>query len=186
MTTHDPLLPAVVLQRKAVVYVRQSTPQQVQLNLESQRRQYELVEVARRRGFTNIEVIDDDLGRTASGAVERPGFDRLVAALCAGQVGAVLCLDASRLARNGRDWHHLLELCGLVEARVIDLDGVYDPCRPNDRLLLGMKGSISEFELGIIHLLLRRSEPHQFSGVKVRFACALNLPQDGRVGSEEP
>ena len=73
MTTHD-ALPAVVLQRKAVVYVRQSTPQQVQLNLESQRRQYELVEVARRRGFTNIEVIDDDLGRTASGAVERPGF----------------------------------------------------------------------------------------------------------------
>ena len=72
MTTYDAILPAVVLQRKAVVYVRQSTPQQVQLNLESQRRQYELVEVARRRGFTNIEVIDDDLGRTASGAVERP------------------------------------------------------------------------------------------------------------------
>jgi DNA invertase Pin-like site-specific DNA recombinase len=150
MTTHDALIPTVVLQRKAVVYVRQSTPQQVQSNLESQRRQYELVEVARRRGFTSIEVIDDDLGRTASGVVERPGFDRLVAALCAGQVGAVLCLDASRLARNGRDWHHLLELCGLVEARVIDLDGVYDPCRPNDRLLLGMNGSISEFELGII------------------------------------
>src|ERR1700716_1894783 len=150
MTTHDVLLPATVLQRKAVVYVRQSTPQQVQSNLESQRRQYELVEVARRRGFTDIDVIDDDLGRTASGTVERPGFDRLVAALCAGQVGAVLCLDASRLSRNGRDWHHLLELCGLVEARVIDLDGVYDPCRPNDRLLLGMKGSISEFELGIL------------------------------------
>src|SRR5436190_5034279 len=80
MTTHDPLLPAVVLQRKAIVYVRQSTPQQVQLNLESQRRHYELVEVARRRGFTNVEVIDDDLGRTASGTVERPGFERLVAA----------------------------------------------------------------------------------------------------------
>jgi DNA invertase Pin-like site-specific DNA recombinase len=80
----------------------------------------------------------------------RPGFDRLVAWLCAGEVGAVLCFDASRLARNGRDWHHLLELCGLVEARVIDLDGVYDPCRPNDRLLLGMKGSISEFELGVL------------------------------------
>ena len=150
MTTHDALLPATVLQRKAVVYVRQSTPQQVQSNLESQRRQYELVDVARRRGFTNVEIIDDDLGRSASGAVDRPGFDRLVAALCAGQVGAVLCLDASRLARNGRDWHHLLELCGLVDARVVDLDGVYDPCRPNDRLLLGMKGSISEFELGII------------------------------------
>jgi DNA invertase Pin-like site-specific DNA recombinase len=74
----------------------------------------------------------------------------LVAALCAGEVGAVLCLDASGLARNGCDWHHLLELCRLVEARVIDLDGVNDPCRPNDRLLLGMKGSISEFELGVI------------------------------------
>src|SRR6188508_1684099 len=143
-------IPEALLKRKAVVYVRQSTQSQVMANLESQRRQYDLVDVARRRGFTNVEVIDDDLGRTASGAVERPGFDRLVAALCAGQVGAVLCLDASRLARNGRDWHHLLELCGLVEARVIDLDGVYDPCRPNDRLLLGMKGSISEFELGVI------------------------------------
>ena len=149
MTTHD-ALPSAVLQRKAVVYVRQSTRQQVQSNLESQRRQYELVGVAKQRGFTNVEVIDDDLGRTASGTAARPGFDRLVAALCAGEVGAVLCLDASRLARNGRDWHHLLELCGLVEARVIDLDGIYDPCRPNDRLLLGMKGSISEFELGII------------------------------------
>lgn len=144
------LLPAAVLRRKAVVYVRQSTQTQVQTNLESQRRQYDLVEEARRRGFAQVEVIDDDLGRSASGMVARPGFDRLVAWLCAGEVGAVLCFDASRLARNGRDWHHLLELCGLVEARVIDLDGVYDPCRPNDRLLLGMKGSISEFELGVL------------------------------------
>ena len=111
--------------------------------------QYELVDVAQRQGFRSVEVIDDDLGRSASGMVAQPGFDRLVASLCAGEVGAVLCFDASRLARNGRDWHHLLELCGLVEARVIDLDGVYDPCRPNDRLL-GMKGSISEFELGVL------------------------------------
>jgi DNA invertase Pin-like site-specific DNA recombinase len=149
MTNAD-LLPATVLKRKAVVYVRQSTQTQVQTNLESQRRQYDLVDEARRRGFQNVEVIDDDLGRSASGTTARPGFDRLVAWLCAGEVGAVLCFDASRLARNGRDWHHLLELCGLVEARVIDLDGVYDPCRPNDRLLLGMKGSISEFELGVL------------------------------------
>src|SRR5260221_12304379 len=149
MTSAD-LLPAAVLKRKAVVYVRQSTQAQVQSNLEGQRRQYELVDVARRRGFRDVEVIDDDLGRSASGAVARPGFEKLVAWLCAGDVGAVLCFDASRLARNGRDWHHLLELCGLVEARVIDLDGVYNPCRPNDRLLLGMKGSISEFELGVL------------------------------------
>ena len=119
MSTPD-LLPSTVLQRKAVVYVRQSTQHQVQMNLESQHRQYELLEVARQRGFKDVEEIDDDFGRTASGTVERPGFDRLVTALCAGMVGAVLCLDASRLARNGRDWHHLLELCGLVEARVID------------------------------------------------------------------
>ncbi|WP_230948998.1 recombinase family protein [Burkholderia diffusa] len=125
------------------------------MNLESRRRQYELVGAAKRRGFRDIEVIDDDLGRSASGTVARPGFERLVALLCAGEVGAVLCLDASRLARNGRDWHHLLELCGFVEARVIDLDGVYDPCRSNDRLLLGMKGSISEFELNVLrtHML---------------------------------
>jgi excisionase family DNA binding protein len=149
MTGGDALPPAI-LQRKAVVYVRQSTQVQVETNLEGRRRQYELVDVARRRGFRTVEVIDDDLGRSAGGMVRRPGFERLVAALCAGEIGAVLCFDASRLARNGRDWHHLLELCGLVEARVIDLDGVYDPCRPNDRLLLGMKGSISEFELGVI------------------------------------
>jgi DNA invertase Pin-like site-specific DNA recombinase len=125
------ILPAALLKRKAVVYVRQSTQTQVQTNLESQRRQYDLVEVARRHGFVNIEVIDDDLGRSASGSVDRPGFERLVASVCAGEVGAVLCFDASRLSRNGRDWHHLLELCGLVQARVIDTDGVYDPCRPN-------------------------------------------------------
>src|ERR1700712_2859530 len=149
MTNADPL-PATVLSRKAVVYVRQSTQTQVQVHRESQRRQYDLVNEARRRGFRDVEVIDDDLGRSASGTVARPGFEKLVAWLCAGAGGAVLCFDAPRLSRNGRDWHHLLELCGLVEARVIDLDGVYDPCRPNDRLLLGMKGSISEFELGVL------------------------------------
>jgi DNA invertase Pin-like site-specific DNA recombinase len=148
--TSAEVIPAVVLKRKAVVYVRQSTQSQVMTNLESKRRQYDLVDVARQRGFVDVEIIDDDLGRSASGTVARPGFDRLVAWLCAGKVGAVVCFDASRLARNGRDWHHLLELCGLVEARVIDLDGVYNPCRPNDRLLLGMKGSISEFELGVL------------------------------------
>jgi hypothetical protein len=103
--TNAELLPAVVLKRKAVVYVRQSTQAQVQMNLESQRRQYDLVGEARRLGFRDIEVIDVDLGRSASGTVARPGFEKLVAWLCAGEVGAVLCLDASRLARNGRDWH---------------------------------------------------------------------------------
>ena len=138
------------LARGAFIYIRQSTVDQLANNHESRLRQYGLADRARALGWTDVTVIDDDLGRSASGTVARPGFDRLVAWLCAGKVGAVLCLDASRLARNGRDWHHLLELCGLVEARVIDIDGVYNPCRPNDRLLLGMKGSISEFELGVL------------------------------------
>ena len=98
MTDAD-LLPPSVLNRKAVVYVRQSTQAQVQLNLESQRRQYELVDEARRRGFRNVEVIDDDLGRSASGTVARPGFEKLVAWLCAGDVGAV-CFDRSVPARR--------------------------------------------------------------------------------------
>jgi len=175
-------LPPTLLQRKAIVYVRHSAQQQVQSNLESQRPHYELVEVARRRGFDNVEVIDDDLGRSASGTVERPGFERLVAALCAGQVGAVLCLDASRLARNGRDWHHLLELCGLVEARVIDLDGVYDPCRPNDRLLLGMKGSISEFELGIIRSRMYEAARSKARRGELRLSVPIGYTWDRHVG----
>ena len=175
MTNAD-LLPPALLKRKAVVYVRQSTQAQVQLNRESQRRQYELVEEARRRGFRDIEVIDDDLGRSASGTMARPGFEKLVAWLCAGDVGAVLCFDASRLARNGRDWHHLLELCGLVEARVIDLDGVYNPCRPNDRLLLGMKGSISEFELGILRTrAYGRGRPRQSAAGRTAYLRADRL-----------
>ncbi|MFL7868698.1 MAG: recombinase family protein, partial [Anaerolineales bacterium] len=123
---------------------------QVTQHLESQRRQFELVDLAQSYGFHQIDVIDDDLGRSACGAVARPGFDKLVALICAGGVGAVFCLEASRLARNGRDWHHLLELCGLVGARVVDTDGIYDPCQPNDRLLLGMKGTISEFQLNVM------------------------------------
>ncbi|MCP5071391.1 MAG: recombinase family protein [bacterium] len=149
MTTPNSL-PETVTRRKALVYVRQSSPGQVANNRESQRLQYGLVERARQLGFREVEVIDDDLALTANGTVERPGFERLVGLLCSGGIGAVLCLQASRLARNGHDWHRVLELCGLIDARVIDVDGVYDPCHANDRLLLGMKGAISEFELNIL------------------------------------
>ena len=175
-------LPAAILKRKAVVYVRQSTPGQVQTHPESRRRQYELVDVARHWGFQQVEVIDDDLGRSASGTVARPGFDRLVAWLCAGEVGAVLCFDASRLARNGRDWHHLLELCGLVEARVIDLDGAYDPCRPNDRLLLGMKGSISEFELGVLRARMLDAARSKAKRGELRIPVPIGYVWDRAVG----
>jgi DNA invertase Pin-like site-specific DNA recombinase len=119
-------------------------------NLESQRRQYALADQARLLGFQQVEVIDEDLGRSGSGQVDRPGFARLVAEVCTGGVGAVFCIEASRLARNGRDWHHLIELCGLVRALVVDPDGVYDPGLLNDRLLLGLKGTMSEFELNLL------------------------------------
>ncbi|MEE8226092.1 MAG: recombinase family protein [Kiloniellales bacterium] len=136
------------LARAAVVYVRQSTAFQVAQNLESQRRQYGLAERARQLGWSDVEVIDDDLGRSGAGA-RRPGFEKLLAAICEGRVGAVLSLEASRLARNGRDWHTLLEFCGLVGTLIIDEDGVYDSASPNDRLLLGMKGTMSEMELSV-------------------------------------
>lgn len=137
------ILPPAFLQRRAIVYVRQSTQSQVMTNLESLRRQYDLVSSARQYGFQRVDVIDDDFGISASGSAVRPGFERLIAALCSGEVGAVFCVEVSLLARNGRDWHHVLETGGMLEARVVDHDGVYDPRLPNDRLLLGMKGSIS-------------------------------------------
>jgi len=146
----NPKLTPDRLRRRAVVYVRQSSPGQVVHHQESQRRQYGLLDRARELGFQDVVAIDDDLGRTASGLVERPGFQRLVGAVCTGEVGAVFCIEASRLARNGRDWHHLIELCGMAGAVLVDFDGVYDPNLVNDRLLLGLKGTMSEFELNLL------------------------------------
>ena len=152
---NHPKLTADRLLRKALVYIRQSSPNQVLHHQESQRRQYGLVDRARELGFQQVTVIDEDLGRTGSGFVERPGFQRLVAEVCSGEASAVFCIEASRLARNGRDWHHLIELCGMVGAVLVDFDGIYDPNIVNDRLLLGVKGTMSEFELS---LLRQRSE----------------------------
>src|SRR3954453_14300955 len=146
--THK-LTPAHI-QRRAIVYVRQSTPTQLLQNRESQLRQYRLADYARELGFNEVETIDEDLGRSGSGLTERPGFQRLVTEVCQGQVGAVFCLEASRLARNGRDWHHLIELCGLIGALLIDPEGVYDPRLSNDRLLLGLRGTMSEFEVSVL------------------------------------
>jgi DNA invertase Pin-like site-specific DNA recombinase len=136
------------LARSAYVYIRQSTADQLTHNHESRRRQYGLANRARQLGWTAVEVIDDDLGRSGGGTV-RPGFERLLAAICEARVGAVLAIEASRLARNGRDWHTLIEFCGLVGTLIVDEDGIYDPRHPNDRLLLGMKGTMSELELSL-------------------------------------
>ena len=137
------------LARQAVVYVRQSTQDQLQHNHESRRRQYGLVDRARELGWAEPMVIDDDLGRSGSG-VDRPGFERLLRAICEGRVGIVFALEASRLSRNGRDWHTLLEFCGLVGCVLADEDGVYDTRLVNDRLVLGMKGALSEMELSTL------------------------------------
>ena len=137
------------LGRQAFVYVRQSTQDQVLHNHESRRRQYALADRARGLGWAEPVVIDDDLGRSGGGVV-RPGFERLLLAICEGRAGIVLAVEASRLARNGRDWHTLLEFCGLVGCLLADEDGLYDPRLPNDRLLLGMKGTMSEMELSIL------------------------------------
>src|SRR6202008_3310655 len=136
------------LARSACVYIRQSTADQLTHNHESRRRQYGLVDRTKQLGWSNVDVIDDDLGRSGGG-IARPGFERLLAKICDGRVGAVLAIEASRLARNGRDWHTLIEFCGLVGTLIVDEDGIYDPRHPNDRLLLGMKGTMSELELSM-------------------------------------
>ena len=126
------------LNRAAFVYIRQSTLHQVRHNTESGRRQYALEGCAKELGFLTVVVIDDDLGKSGTGSHERPGFARLLAAVCNGDVGAVFALEASRLARNNRDWHHLIDLCVLTDTLVVDAEGVYDPRLLNDRMLLGL------------------------------------------------
>lgn len=171
------------LARGAFVYVRQSTTDQVRNNHESRRRQYGLADRARALGWSTVEVIDDDLGRSGSG-VSRPGFEKLLVAICEGRVGAVVSIEASRLARNGRDWHTLLEFCGLVGTLIVDEDGVYDPRHPNDRLLLGMKGTMSEMELSIFRqrsleaLKQKARRGELFLNVAVGYA---KTPHDHRI-----
>jgi DNA invertase Pin-like site-specific DNA recombinase len=143
------------LARLAVVYVRQSTRQQVADHGESTRLQYGLVERAVTLGWqtSRVMVIDEDLGKSGSSAAGRAGFQRLVTEITLGHVGLVLGIEMSRLARSGADWYQLLELCALSGALLADADGVYDPVDYNDRLLLGLKGTMSEAEL---HLLKQR------------------------------
>ena len=178
------------LARAAYVYVRQSTGDQLLNNPESRRRQYALETRARSLGWENVIVIDDDLGRSGSGQL-RPGFERLLAAICAGTAGAVLAIEASRLARNGRDWHTLLEFCALVNTLIIDEDGIHDPRLVNDRLLLGLKGTFSELELSMfrqrsreaLRLKAARGELHTTVAIGYRRSTNDRLEQDpdGRI-----
>ena len=161
--------------RLAVVYVRQSTLQQIERHQESTRLQYALVDRALALGWMRERtlVIDDDLGRSAASVEGRPGFQRLVAEVGLGRVGLVLGIEMSRLARSCRDWHQLLEICALFDTLIADGDGVYDPSTYNDRLLLGLKGTMSEAELHI--LKARMQEGRQAKAA--RGELFFNLPR---------
>ena len=137
------------LERMACVYVRQSSPRQVQEHLESQRRQYELVEWALARGWPReaIQVIDEDQGKSSATAKTRPGFARLLAAVAGAQVGIVIALEVTRLARNSPDWHHLIYLCRFTATLIADEHTVYDPALSADRMVLGIRGQMGELEL---------------------------------------
>jgi DNA invertase Pin-like site-specific DNA recombinase len=161
-------------ERLAVVYVRQSTPQQVLDHQESTRLQYGLTARARELGWApeRVVVVDDDLGRSGTSAADRLGFQRLVSEVGLGHVGLILGVEMSRLARSGKDWHQLLELCALFGTLIADSDGVYDPGQYNDRLLLGLKGTLSEAEL---HLLKQRMHQGVLNKAR-RGALAVGLP----------
>jgi DNA invertase Pin-like site-specific DNA recombinase len=145
------------LQRSAYLYVRQSTVRQVFENTESTHRQYGLRQRAVALGWPSerVIVIDSDLGQSGASAVDREGFQKLVAEVGMGRAGIVLGLEVSRLARNSTDWHRLLEICALTDTLILDEDGVYDPAHFNDRLLLGLKGTMSEAELHVLRARLR-------------------------------
>jgi DNA invertase Pin-like site-specific DNA recombinase len=167
------------LARGAFIYIRQSTVDQLANNHESRLRQYSLADRARALGWTDVTVIDDDLGRSGSG-VSRPGFERLLAAICEGRVGAVFAIEASRLARNGRDWHTLIEFCGLVGTVIVDEDGTYEPRHPNDRLLLGMKGTMSELELSLLRARSMEALKQKARRGELFFTVAVGYVKAGR------
>ncbi len=138
------------LERKALLYVRQSSAHQVLHNRESSAVQYAMRDRLAGLGWSEIEVIDDDLGRSAAGGVQRAGFERMVAEVCLGKVGAVCAREVSRFARNSRDWQQRIEMCRVVDTVLIDQETVYAPRYGNDRLLLGLKGSLNEYELDLL------------------------------------
>src|SRR6266702_3085040 len=144
------------LQRSAYVYVRQSTAAQVQYNRESTDRQYKLKDKALRLGWSTaqIKIIDEDLARSGSGTAERHGFAMMIKEVAMGNVGLILSIEVSRVARNNADWYRLLDLCGITDTLIGDEDGLYHPGLFNDRLLLGLKGTMAEAELHVIRARL--------------------------------
>jgi DNA invertase Pin-like site-specific DNA recombinase len=160
---HHPKIHAHHLRRKALVYVRQSTLHQVFAHGESTARQYGLTATAQDLGWPDalVEVIDDDLGQSGASATRRHGFQRLVASVALGQVGIVMGLEISRLARNNADFQQLLQICGLNQTLICDADAMYDLSHLNDRLILGLKGTMSEAELFTMRARLQGGLRHK-------------------------
>jgi DNA invertase Pin-like site-specific DNA recombinase len=167
-------------QRRAVVYVRQSTPGQVDRNTESSARQYALAERAVELGWPaeSVVVVDEDTGRSAAWARSRIGFRELVAEVGLGHVGVILALEVSRLARSSADWHQLLDLCALTGTLICDGDGIYSPGEFNDRLLLGLKGTMSEAELHLIRSRLRGGIENKAQRGELRLNLPIGLERD--------
>ena len=165
------------LTRDAIVYIRQSSPQQVRKNHESRKRQYALVERARSLGWPQraVKTVDEDQGSSGTTSTHREGFKNLIAEIGAGQVGIVMALEASRLTRSNADWHRLIELCSLTGTLILDEDGVYDPADFNDSLLLGLKGTMSAAELHFIRGRLLGGKRNKAERGQLRFPLPVGL-----------
>lgn len=168
------------LRRSAYIYIRQSTEHQLRENVESRQRQYELVELAKQHRWANdaIVIIDDDMGRSASSVTGRQGFARLAADVALKKVGIIFGLEVSRLARNNRDWYQLLDLCSMTDTLIADADGVYNPCLFNDRLLLGLKGTMSEAELHLIKSRMHQGLLHKAKKGELRLPLPAGYQHD--------
>jgi DNA invertase Pin-like site-specific DNA recombinase len=173
-------------ERLAVVYVRQSSPYQVEHNVESQMRQYQLVDRAQTLGWLpdHCLVIDDDLGISGAQSYNRPGYQRLISMLALREVGIVLGLEISRLARNSLDWYQLLELAAAFNVLIADEDGLYNPGDFNDRLLLGLKGTISEVELYQIRSRMMRGRLNKLQRGELTWVTPVGLECDRETNRE--
>jgi DNA invertase Pin-like site-specific DNA recombinase len=171
------------LARRAILYVRQSTLHQLQHNEESRRLQYAMAGRLRELGWRDVETIDEDLGKSAAGRVERSGFQRLVSEVSLGRIGAVGAREVSRLARNSADWQKLMEVCRYVDTLLVDHDAIYDIRKSNDRLLLGLKGNLNEYELDLLRLraLEARTEKARRGEYYAKVAVGYRKTQEGGI-----
>lgn len=174
------------LSRKAILYVRQSSPYQVMNNLESQKLQYAMEAHLRSLGWSQVEIIDEDLGRSAGGSVTRTGFERMVAQVCLGEVGAVCAREVSRFARNSREWQQLVEVCRIVDTLLVDQETVYSPRLGNDRLLLGLKGTLNEYELDLLRQRASEARVEKARRGELVSHCPVGFvkDEDGRLQKE--